>query len=76
MKIKTWKVSTAMYRLYTHLITFPHDQFYLVACSSSEISWLQILTQIDCCSKSWLYKKQNLIILASFISQQCLVLPI
>lgn len=27
MKIKTWRVSTAMYKLYTHLTTFPHDQF-------------------------------------------------
>lgn len=27
MKIKIWKAPTAMYKLYTHLTTFPHDQF-------------------------------------------------
>lgn len=76
MKIKTWRVSTATYKLYTHLTTFPHDQLKLVAYSSSEVSRLQILAQIDYCTKSWLYKEQNLIILVSFISQKCLVLPI
>ena len=65
-----------MYKMYTYLTIFPHDQFELLACSSSEVSRLQILTQIDCYTKSWLYKEQNLIILVSFISQQCLVLPV